>query len=156
ESGEVRAWNMGYDWPRPSLLRSGGTVMADVPLFTGLDLQVSAHGEIRSDFPLDQLEQGAAGVWRARDRGGAGAAASGVSRCGGGVMADVPLFTGLDLQVSAHGEIRSDFPLDQLEQDAEGVWRARHRTGTGTSVIRISSGGAVLLQGQRTPLPGHR
>jgi len=97
ESGEVRAWNMGYDWPRPSLLRSGGTVMADVPLFTGLDLQVSAHGEIRSDFPLDQLEQ-----------------------------------------------------------DAEGVWRARHRTGAGTSVIRISSGGAVLLQGQRTPLPGHR
>lgn len=97
ETGEVRAWNMGYDWPRPSELRSGGIVMVDVPVFTGLDLEVSARDEIRAEFELDHLSQ-----------------------------------------------------------DEDGVWHARHRQGDGASVIRVTSGASVLLQAQREPLPASR
>jgi len=57
QTGELRAFPMQGDWSRPLLLQTNGNVIADVPLFQGLDLQVNAEGVISADFPMDSVEQ---------------------------------------------------------------------------------------------------
>jgi hypothetical protein len=72
---------------------------------------------------------------------------------GGGAIADVPLFDGLDLDVRAGEAIVADFPLDRLEQADGGDWSGRLNRAPGGPTMRIQAGGAVNLMGLRQPIP---
>jgi hypothetical protein len=74
-------------------------------------------------------------------------------RTGGGVLADVPLFIELDLEVTAASGISADFELDQRAQQPDGRWTANHRLGGGVRKMLIESTAAdVMLQGLKSPV----
>lgn len=63
ETGELRAFPMQGDWSRPLLLQTGGNVIADVPLYQGLRLDVKAGNSISPNFALDSVMQASDGSW---------------------------------------------------------------------------------------------
>ncbi len=72
-------------------------------------------------------------------------------RSAGGIVVDVHLQAPLQLEARGHVGVRADFPLDALQQDTGGLWRASLKLGdTTTDALRRfdieSSGGEVLLQ----------
>lgn len=71
-SGEIRAWTMQAAGETPTRLRTAGNIVADIPLFDDVRIDVAGARGIRAGFPLEKLEQTADGRWVATWRNGAG------------------------------------------------------------------------------------
>ncbi len=73
ETGEIRMWTMQALGSKPSHLRTRANVIADIPLFDDLTLEVESAKPIRSDFTLQRNEQQADGRWHGSWSHGTGA-----------------------------------------------------------------------------------
>ena len=73
DSGEIRAWTMQAAGTTPTRLVTAGNVVADVPLFDDLAVEVRSARPIRADFPLHDSKRLASGVHAASWRNGDGA-----------------------------------------------------------------------------------
>ncbi len=73
ESGEIRAWTMQGGSQTPTRLRTSANIIADIPLFDDLRLEVDSARGVRADFPLLRNEQSASGRWYASWTHGTGA-----------------------------------------------------------------------------------
>ena len=70
------------------------------------------------------------------------------------MIADIPLFDDLTLEVDSARGIRANFPLLRNEQVPSGRWQATWTNGSGEHRMRIeSSAGEVVLQALHKPVP---
>lgn len=72
---------------------------------------------------------------------------------GGNVLADIPVFDDVAVEVRSGGEFRSDFAMDQQSTGPEGVTRAHWRHGNGTHKLILAGGRSVILQMLKKPIP---
>jgi len=71
-SGEIRAWTMQGAGATPTRLHTAGNVVADIPLFDDVSVEVRSARPIRTDFPLHNNALLASGEHVATWRNGSG------------------------------------------------------------------------------------
>ena len=71
----------------------------------------------------------------------------------GNILADIPVFDDLSVEVKAAGKFRSSFALDSQTKDTHGNTVARWKHGSGTNRMFLHSGADVVLQTLDKPIP---
>lgn len=71
----------------------------------------------------------------------------------GNILADIPVFDDISVEVKAAGEFRSSFAIESESKDTRGLTIARWKHGSGAKRMILNGGASVVLQSLDQPVP---